>query len=150
MRPLLFTLAAILVLAVPSVAMSQVERPRKVGIIVGCSCDDPVGSQYATDLRDEIARSPRYFLTSDTEQKDAQGKFVAKNFELKIVSMDADDKANPGGHSTVISAVLVIDGTYIDQWVQACGVSKTTSCAKSIFSSIDKDVEDLYKILSKQ
>ncbi len=68
------------------------------------------------------------------------------NFDLQIITMDADNKVNPHGDATIVSSVLVIDGTYVDHFLQNCGKQKTDTCAKDLLAGMDGDIETLYKV----
>ncbi len=111
-------------------------QAKKIGIVVDCNCTDPVGTLYATALRDQIATSPRYELAYKAEEKDASGKTVHYHFHLKVVTLDPTNSDD--GLSTVISAVLLVgNDTYLTQQVQSCGRSRVKECASGTLAFID-------------
>jgi hypothetical protein len=146
-RSNIFALGALIL--VSGLGSGQSKRPAKVGIIVSCSCDDPVGRLFATSVRDVIARSPRYFLATEKTQKGANGVQIGLNFDLNVITMDSDDKTNPKGNATIVSSVLLIDGTYVDHFLQNCGSTRTEACAKDLLAGFDEDIEALYQVAAK-
>jgi hypothetical protein len=109
----------------------------KTKIYVSCTCDDPIGAQYATALRDAIARSPRYTLASASVE--GAGKDKTYNWTLSIVSID-DTPATPGT-STAISVVLQIGIIITSQRIQVCGYSAVDRCAAAAMANLDSDLQ---------
>jgi hypothetical protein len=120
--------------ALSSPCSSQTE---KTPIYIDCACDDQVGQLYATALRDAVATSPRFTEASVKEVKSPDGKTSVYNLVLAIVTLDVETP--PGGHSTAISAVLLMGNNFLfAQWVQACGRNVVQSCAEATLANLDR------------
>jgi len=115
------------------------QAPTKVKIYVECTCDDIVGAQYATALRDAIARSPRYELASSPSV--GVGKSLIYWWSLSIVTLDDSNSPAEPGHKTAISIVLTFNAAMVSQHIQTCGVSAVDHCAAMTLSSTDNEIQ---------
>lgn len=94
---------------------------------------------YATSLRDAIASSPRYSLSSDpiaNEKGDTNHQWI-----LRIVSVPIGRDED----TIAISVSFTFGDIFISNLVQTCGSSKVSECAKSTLSSADDDITKITK-----
>lgn len=136
-------LACLVLLFASAITFGQnVQKSNKTRIHFSCSCDDVVGSRYATALRDLIASSPRYELAASAEIKPNNAKEpTTYNWQLSVVSVDLDQPA--AGHATALSVVLLIGNTfYWTNWVQTCGAHATSDCAAMTLADIDNQLNN--------
>jgi hypothetical protein len=110
---------------------AQKAPPKVYNLIVNCNCTDSVGKGYARALRDLIAKSPRYQELEDTSDNRKRALMIS------VVTLPVGDDSQGNANVAAISVVLVLDGLFMDQYVQTCGVSVTTGCAQQTFDSID-------------
>lgn len=112
------------------------QQKPKIKVVFECSCDDPVGSLFATAFRDALANSPRYIETDKAEIKDSAGKTVEFHFKISVVSVDGG--TSNSGISTALSDVFLVgDNFYLNNMVQSCGRDRIALCAASLLSSLD-------------
>jgi hypothetical protein len=105
-----------------------------------CSCDDKLGTLYATAFRDLIAKSPRYQETQ-VAQDDGKGtnKNDSYNWFIDIIPMDMTQPAD--GNASAFSIVLKLGNMfYLDHWAQTRGVNMADICAHTIFSAVDNEL----------
>jgi hypothetical protein len=123
-------LALMLLLSPGLLALGQ---KHKTPVALACTCDDPVGREYATALRDLLSASPRYELADD------YGKAL---FKINVVSMDptSDDE----GISAALSSAFLVgpQGVLLSHTVQWCPIAHASSCARSTFSYFDQMLND--------
>lgn len=112
--------------------------PHKIKVHLNCTCEDVVGSKYATALRDLIATSPRYIAADNFV--DGTGTTAVWNYGLRIVTLDPSNGKT--GVSTVIAVTITWGPIFLDSLVQTCGDEVAKSCASSTFASLDKDVSN--------
>lgn len=134
---------AVVVLFLGTGALAQ--APTKIKIYVNCTCNDMVGARYATALRDVIARSPRYQLTSAAIE--GTGKDEIYSWVLNIVSVD--DGNNNEGVSSAISVVLELGGYLSAQRVQTCGRAVIENCAATTLANADADIQSEIETFQK-
>lgn len=121
----------LLLLAIAAPSAAQLVKQK---IHIECICNDPVGAEYATALRDAIAQSPRYELAASASQ--GTGKDLTYNWDLRIATVD-DGTPTSRGYSTAISVVLVVGDIYISHQVQVCGRDMISDCARRALSWVD-------------
>lgn len=108
----------------------------KIAVVFDCECTDSVGARYATEVRDLLAASPRYYLAYSAEEKDKNGKISSYHWHFKVLSLDPS--SNNDGSSTVLSVVLLVgDSIFMTQQVQTCGASRISACAANTISFMD-------------
>ena len=122
------------------IALGQ-EQPHKTAIYLECPCSDPVGSVYATALRDAIASSPRYAETHNSEEKDSNGKVKVYHWHLDIISLDP---FNNGGQNAVLSLVLLAgDDIFMTHSVQFCPKVEMQSCVQQTVAFFDSFISSI-------
>jgi hypothetical protein len=125
---------AFAVLMSVSAAFAQ-QQKNTVKVILDCTCEDSTGQAYESALKDRIAKSPRYTEVVDTPEN------RKRSILLSAVSMD--DTENKTGANAAFADVVLIDGTYLDHWVQECSHDIAAACAERAFDLLDKDTSKL-------
>jgi hypothetical protein len=106
----------------------------KQAISIDCTNDDDwIGKRLCTELRDEIASSPRY---RETEQR--ADEF---HWNLHIVSMR--DGAAASAQAVTLTMGRKTDESFIQSWVQVTGSERVKSQAETIFAAIDGVVQGI-------
>jgi hypothetical protein len=126
---------ALLLLLCPA-AFAQ--NSHKIPIYVDCTCSSKVAMNYATSLRDTIADSPRYMLSTEPLKNDKGGS--SPQWILRIVAVTIGDQ-----DSIAISVAFTFGDTFITNLVQTCGINKVSECAKTTLSSADEDITQIIK-----
>lgn len=134
------TLAVLLLLSTNIPAPGQSKK--KTEMKFDCTCEDPVGSRFATAFRDLIAASPRYTQTTLSEEPVKIGeKGTRSNWVVSIISLDPNSGS---GAQTAMSVVMTVGDTiFWTHWVQTCGANRVNECASSVFSDVDKEIQKL-------
>jgi hypothetical protein len=94
---------------------------------------------YATALRDVIASSPRYTLSTEPLKTDKGA--ISQQWILRIVAVPiggADD-------SIAISIAFTFGDLFLSNLVQTCGINKVSECAQTTLSSADDDITRILK-----
>jgi hypothetical protein len=120
---------AMLLFASPLLA--QQNTPKNFRIIFTCTCGDATGRAFASAFRERIAATPRYTEVADTSANQDNA------LKLRVVSLDLSSSRVSG---SVMSTVLTMGDTYVDNWIQTCNPSIANSCVSTMFSSIDKEI----------
>jgi hypothetical protein len=138
----LMVLIFLSLLTLPAFAQTQ-----KIPIYFSCTCDDVVGSSYASAMRDLIATSPRYRpIYSSSEMID--GKKVDR-FHISVVSVDPSD--NNLGLTTALSAVFLIgDDYFLANRIQTFPASRAQDAARNTLAVFDNMVADAQAARAKQ
>jgi hypothetical protein len=131
---------ALLCCALTSAALGQ--RQVRLPVTFKCTCDDVVGSLYATAFRDLLATSPRFIQVNRAEEKDEKGKTTTLHWNVSVVSVDEGE--NNSGDSSALSIVFLIgDDIYITQRIQTCGRNRATSCASATLAALDNSIQSV-------
>lgn len=122
---------AIVLCLLSSCALGQ--NNSRIPIYVQCDCSSTLAMTYATALRDAVANSPRYSLS--TESIKASNGGSNNQWILRIVAI-------PEGSQDIIaiSVAFTFGDVFISNMVQTCGSEKVAECAKSTLSSADDDI----------
>ena len=112
-------------------------RAERIKVKFECTCDDQVGKQYATALRDSLATSPRYVeMVAESEPKSEGSKDKVFHFVISVVSMDTASPA--AGRQEAMSVVITAGSAILDQRVLVCGVEVVTHCSAATLANLDK------------
>jgi hypothetical protein len=114
-------------LAVLSAALLVIPaQAEKANVRVDCTCEDSVGSQVATALRDLIAASPRYNNVNDDHG----------GWKMVLVSapVTSSDPASAIGY-TILRGNIVFHRS----GVKICGKESVDWCARSLYASLDEE-----------
>lgn len=109
----------------------------KTAVAFSCTCTDEVGQLYASALRDQIARSPRYRLAESAEA----GTKEHPIFHLNIEVVSIDDSFSNSGQKAAMSVVFLMGNSmYIGSDVQTCGIDKVDLCVRETLAELDSDM----------
>jgi hypothetical protein len=121
---------AIFGLGLSLVATAQAE---KIPVLLNCNTGDNdfVGKQLCTELRDDIARSPRYqFKTTDK----------GFHFTLYLASLPVDNTQRNSAQSVVITGDTGNDvDLYLIHYILLTGLDHVSAQARSIMASLDAE-----------
>jgi hypothetical protein len=135
MRPVILLVLLMSSLISPGIeAQQQKGQPTVYNLTVDCTCQDRVGKAIVSELRDEIARSPRYSQVDNTKENKPHA------ITLAMVSVPIDDDTNGSASRGALSTTLVIGSTYMDSFVQTRSKEKGNVCAKALLRNLDSNI----------
>jgi hypothetical protein len=113
------------------------QQQHRTPVYFGCTCDDTVGSLYATQFRDLLASSPRYRSVSSTKQgKLADGEYY---WQVSVVTIDPEN-GDPGHHTAIGVVILIGNAYFVTQYTQFCSRERAADCAANTLADLDKEV----------
>lgn len=119
---------------------------KRTPVVFSCSCDDGVGSLYASAFRDALATSPRYQEGYASSVKGPDGKIAYRNWKVVVVSIDPNSSETSSGASSALSVVYLLgDDIYMNSSVQICGRDRVKSCATRTLATLDDLIHSLDK-----
>jgi ribosome-associated translation inhibitor RaiA len=102
---------------------------------------DHVGVRLCTALRDEIAKSARYYETNSE---------TGLQFNLHLVSVGDDSESATALVLTFQGEEKGAEETYVDVWATITGGTKVASQADDVFAAIDDQIQKLINRARKQ
>jgi hypothetical protein len=128
------TVPILLSMLLLSATLSSSQETHRLKVVFDCTCNDPVGSLFATAFRDALARSPRYIEGTAAEEKDETGKVKTLNRRVVAISLDPGEK----GINTVLSIVFLVGkDIYISNRVMSFGRSNAENAARDALAGMD-------------
>lgn len=121
---------------------AEAQIPKKIlsKVVISCTCQDSVGILYHSALKDAIALSPRFALSTLLEEK-TSAKSGGHFIHISVVSID--DSVSGSSDSVALSvAYLVGDAVFLGQQVQTCNKFNLTACATATLSGLDAYLAD--------
>ena len=136
----------VLVLAGTIQAFAQANQattpPKPTPVAFDCQCSDFVGSHYATALRQLLSQSPRYQLASTAAPTNKQGKAIARNWHISVMSLDPS-ATNNGQYAALSIVFLKGDSNFMMQDVQYCSRATVKICARSTLATFSQFLKEI-------
>ncbi len=120
-----------LFLLVSAAAFGQGRTP----IAVGCDCTDHVGAMYATELKEQIARSSRLSLVAGGGARTVAATQGNAGYTLDIISVGMGD-----GQTAALSVALTARGVFLGHVVQTCKRTQVEECARRTIAAMDGEL----------
>lgn len=118
------------------VAQSLVAQSLRTPILVGCDCGDRVGSRYAAELREQIARSSRFSLVSAGVARSVAAAKGDGGYTLDIISVGLGE-----GKVAALSVALTSErGLFLGHVVQTCRETQVEECARRTIAAMDSEI----------
>lgn len=117
---------------------AQAAGPIKlIKVVVSCSCDDSVGSQLCSALKEKIRGSNGFELVSMKEAQESE-----KGFAVSLTSVAIDD--NKPNNSSAVAVVFLMPlinkpAYYMTSYAAVIGSHKIEASASDIMGDLDKE-----------
>jgi len=130
-------LCSIAALSIVPVGYAQKPAPAVTNVLFQCDCDTELASRYATEVRDLLAKSPRYAEAQLTDKgPDGNPTF---NWVIYVSSGPVDD-SGPLSNLLVLSVVFTWQNDFRANYALVCGGPKISTCAVNTLASLDKTI----------
>jgi hypothetical protein len=124
---------AVLSLAV-ILAVSAHAQKRQVVLVCTSDNEDPVGMRLCTELRDDLARSPRYHEASSNTT-------AAPHWTIYVASIPVNDSKTSSAQAVTITVGSTVD-YYLSNYVLVTGRDRVASQAEFILAALDKQINE--------
>ena len=112
---------------------------KTIEVAVNCTCEDSVGSELCSALKEKIRASRGFELVHENEAKHS-----SQGFGVSLVSVPADD----GDYSSAVAIIFTMPmprglAGYVNGMAAIVGARKVDDEASSIMGELDQETESM-------